>query len=492
MTTPDVAGSRSDQGEGRRENRRAKRLFFMLALAAMCVATIQSVINPVLPTIQHAMGTDQGTVTWLATAYLVASAVCTPILGKMGDIWGKDKLLAIVLTVFALGCLLAAVAPNIGTLIAARVVQGVGGAIFPLSFGLIRDELPAERVGGAIGTLAALLAVGGGLGVVVAGPVVDLLGFEWLFLLPGAAAFIIAVGVRFAVRGKAPVKGQSLNLFSAVLLAGWLVALLIPISNASQWGWLSLSTLSSMAVAGLLVAVWVVVELRSLDPLVDLRLMRTRTMWVVNVVSGLFGACLFIAVVFLPQFFQTPKASGYGFGATMGEAGFLLLPLLVAMFLTGLSSGWVQRQIGARAQLIAASALMSSAGLLLVFAHAHAWQLIIAQVLIGISVASAFASSGALIVASVPSDRTAVASGVNVNFRTIGGAIGVSAVSTLVASHVPTGGFPTEEHYVRGFAVVAGMAFVATVLAPFVHQRASRRTGHRVRQEAAVEGTTVT
>ncbi|MCB0897000.1 MAG: MFS transporter, partial [Nocardioidaceae bacterium] len=123
-------------------------------------------VNPVLPTIEAALGTDQATVSWVLTAYLLSASVFTPIIGRVGDKVGKERMLVVALIALAAGSLMAAVATSIGVLIAARVVQGVGGGVLPLTFGIIRDEFPRDRVAGAIGTAAALLAVGGGVGLV--------------------------------------------------------------------------------------------------------------------------------------------------------------------------------------------------------------------------------------------------------------------------------------------------------------------------------------
>src|SRR3954452_16421800 len=144
--------------------------FAVLAAGVTAYALLQSLVTPVLPTIQHDLHTSQNTVTWVLTAYLLSASIFTPVLGRVGDMVGKERMLVVSLAALALGCLLAAIAPNIGVLILARVVQGIGGAVFPLSFGIIRDEFPAARVSTAVAAISAIVAVGGGLGIVLAGP----------------------------------------------------------------------------------------------------------------------------------------------------------------------------------------------------------------------------------------------------------------------------------------------------------------------------------
>ena len=146
--------------------------FAVLAAAASSFALLQSLIVPVLATIQVEFHTSQTTVTWVLTAYLLSASICTPLLGRVGDVVGKVRMLVIALAVLALGSLAAALAPSIGWLIAARALQGVGGGVLPLSFGIIRDEF-RERMTMALSVIASLTAVGFGVGIVVAGPIID-------------------------------------------------------------------------------------------------------------------------------------------------------------------------------------------------------------------------------------------------------------------------------------------------------------------------------
>ena len=120
--------------------------FLVLCVGVASFSLLQSMVNPVLPTIQAALDTDQATVTWVLTAYLVSASIFTPIIGRVGDKVGKERMLVVALAALAAGSLLAAVASSIGVLIAARVIQGVGGGVLPLTFGIIRDEFPRDKV----------------------------------------------------------------------------------------------------------------------------------------------------------------------------------------------------------------------------------------------------------------------------------------------------------------------------------------------------------
>src|SRR5689334_8227036 len=145
---------------------------------------MQSLIVPAIPDIQHSLGVSENAASWVLTAYLLSASVATPILGRLGDMYGKERLLVIVLALLCVGTVIGAVAGSLTLLLVGRVIQGAAGGIFPLAFGIIRDEFPRERVAGGIGLMSALLGVGAGLGFVLAGPIADNLSYHYLFWLP--------------------------------------------------------------------------------------------------------------------------------------------------------------------------------------------------------------------------------------------------------------------------------------------------------------------
>src|SRR3954467_7929255 len=221
--------------------------FAVLALGGAAFALLQSLVAPALPTIQHDLHTSATSATWVLTAYLLSAAVFTPIVGRLGDMHGKARMLVIVLGVLAAGTLIAALAQSIEVMVLGRAVQGAGGAVFPLAFGIIRDEFPRERVATGIALISSILGVGGGLGIVLAGPIVSGLNYHWLFWFPLIAVAITAVATHFFVP-ESPIKTAGrVNWTGAALLSAWLVALLVAISEGPDWGW------GSARVVGLLI-----------------------------------------------------------------------------------------------------------------------------------------------------------------------------------------------------------------------------------------------
>ncbi|HMD11388.1 MAG TPA: MFS transporter, partial [Marmoricola sp.] len=219
----------------------SQRTDYRLTFVVLCVGVgsfslLQSMVTPVLATIERGLGTDQATVTWVLTAYLLSASVCTPIVGRVGDKVGKERMLVFALGALAVGSFPAAIAPTIGVLIAARAIQGIGGGVLPLTFGIIRDEFPREKVAGALGTSAALLAVGGGIGLVVAGPIVDALSYHWLFWLPMVLTLVAAVTAHLFVPESPERAPGRINVSTALLMSTWLVALLLAVSQGHSWG----------------------------------------------------------------------------------------------------------------------------------------------------------------------------------------------------------------------------------------------------------------
>ncbi len=198
-----------------------------LTLAATSYALLQSLVLPALPSIQRSLHVCEAAVTWILTAYLLSASVGTPIIGRLGDMHGEERVLVIVLAMPALGTLISAVASSIGLLLAGRVIQGAAGGIFPLGFGIIRDEFPPREVATGIGLMSPLIGVGGGAGVVLAGVIVQHLSYHWLFWLP-LAIILLAMIATYMFVPESPVKVPGhVNWLAAILMSAGLTVILI-------------------------------------------------------------------------------------------------------------------------------------------------------------------------------------------------------------------------------------------------------------------------
>jgi EmrB/QacA subfamily drug resistance transporter len=439
----------------------------VLATSALAYAVSQTMVAPALPDIQHSIGVSQNSVTWVLTVYLLTASIATPVLGRLGDMFGKEKVLLWVLVGFGLGSVVAALSHALPLLIAGRAIQGAGGAIFPLAFGIIRDEFPKEKVAQAIGLISATFGIGGGAGLVLAGVITDALSYEWIFWV-AAIAIAFAVVMTHLFVPESPVRSESAKIdwAGAGLLSVGLASLLLGVSQGNSWGWGSARVLGLFALAAIVIVVWVRFEARQREPLVDMRMMRRRGLWTTNVVGLLVGYGMFSSFIVIPQFVQTSAAAGYGFNASVIEAGLFLLPATTVMLVAGPLSGWMGGRYGARVPLLIGALISATAFGWLALAHAHEWQFLVGTAVMGLGIGFAFAAMANAVVEAVASTETGVATGMNTIMRTIGGSIGAQVAASIVTGSLIAGtSFPREAGYTEAFAISAMILLVAAIVA---------------------------
>ena len=431
----------------------------VLSLGGIAYAMLSSSVVPALPTMQHDLHTSETGITWLLTAYLLSASVGTAILGRLGDMYGKERLLLVTLLILAAGTLLAAVSSSLGVIIAARFIQGASGGIFPLAFGIVRDEFPREKVAGSIGLLSAILGVGAGFGIVLSGVIVEHLNYHWLFWIPLFATIVAALATwRFIPESPVRLPGR-INWLAAALMTIGISTVLLAISQTTVWGWGSAKTLGLIAAGVTVSLLWILVETRSANPLIDMAMMRIRGVWTTNLAAFLLGAGMYSSFIVLPQFAQLPKSTGFGFGASVVVSGLYLLPSTIGMTILGIYAGKISARFGSRAALLAGTAFTTASFALLSITHDHPYDLLVAAGLLGVGIGLAFAALGNLIVQSVSSNQTGVASGMNTVMRTLGGALGGQLSATFIAAHMAKGkpavtGFTLTFLMATGFLVV--------------------------------------
>jgi EmrB/QacA subfamily drug resistance transporter len=448
----------------------------VLSLAGLAYAVLSSAVIPALPTLQHSLHTSETGVTWLLTGFLVSASVGTSIIGRLGDMYGKERLLLWTLLALAAGTLLAALSQSFALLLAARVIQGVAGGIFPLAFSIARDEFPKEKVAGSIGLMSSILGVGGGAGLVVGALIVEHLGWHWLFWIP-LVVTLLAAWATWRYIPESPVRSPGrVNWLAAVLMTIGISCLLIAVAQTTVWGWGGAKTL--FAVGLLFCVLWVVVEVRSREPLVDMAMMRIRGVWTTNLAAFLLGAGMYASFIVLPQFAQLPKRTGFGFGASIVVASLYLLPTALTMGLLGAAAGRVSRRFGSKRALVAGSAISAVAFAFAAVAHQHPYEMLITSLLLGIGVGLAFAALGNLIVQAVEPTQTGVASGMNTVMRTLGGALGGQISATFIA-HNTAHGLPAvtgfTDTYVMATAFLA-VCVLAALMVPGIRARAGATT----------------
>ena len=291
------------------------RTLLILGVAALAFALAQTTLIPALPELMHALHTDASGVTWTLTGYLVAAAVFTPLIGRLGDIYGKQRLLVIALVVFAAGSVVAAVSADLWIVVAGRVVRASAAASFRSAS---RSSATSSRANGSprgIGLLSAVAGIGGGLGLILGGLLVDHASYHWIFWL-GAAMGLGAAGATALLVPESPIRTPArVDLRGALVLAIGLVLPLIAISQANDVGWGSARTLGLIAAGLVVLALWVALERRTREPLADIAALTRPPVLMTNIATLLVGFGMFGSFILIPTLAEAPTSTGYGFGA---------------------------------------------------------------------------------------------------------------------------------------------------------------------------------
>jgi predicted MFS family arabinose efflux permease len=295
--------------------------------------------------------------------------------------------------------------------------------------------------------------------------IVDNLSYHWLFWLPLIPTAIAALATHLFVP-ESPLKpGGRVNWLGAALLSGWLVALLLGASQGPAWGWGSPRVIGLFVAAAVLLFVWIRVESRSPEPLVDMAMMRLPGVWTTNVAATLLGFGMYGSFILIPQFVETPARAGYGFHASVTQAGLFLVPSTAGMLAVSPLAGRIAHSVGSRVALMAGALITMVCFVLLAAAHTQRWEIYLASLLLGAGIGLAFAAMANLIVEAVPPAQTGVATGMNTIMRTIGGAIGGQVAASIIAATVVAGDLPTERGFTIAFSISAGALFVSFLAA---------------------------
>ena len=432
----------------------------VLLAAGISFALSQTIVLPARSVLGEQYDASRTATSWVVTGFLLSASISTPIIGKLGDVHGKGRVLTVVLALFALGGVVNALAGSIEVVIAGRVLQGVAGGVFPLSFGIIRDTFPPERVPGAISLISSVFGVGAGVGLPLSGVIVDSTHPSVVFWLSLVAA-PAALGAHLVVPRTPTVTGMRIDWAGALLLSAALALLLLGVTQAPSLGWASAATLGLLLAGAALLVVWVRVEQRVRQPLIELAVLRHRTVLATNLTGLLTGLAMFSGFLLIPQIAQAPESTGYGLGASVTLAGLLLAPSAVGQLVAGPLAGRLGVRIGFRSTLVLGSLLSASAFALLALLHDQWWHLALGGLVLGAGIAFAFASMANLIVAAVRQSEVGIATGINTVTRTVGGAFGSAVSTAVVASTIGASGLPSGSGYRVAFALSALMALLA-------------------------------
>ncbi|WP_030982399.1 MFS transporter [Streptomyces sp. NRRL S-1813] len=443
----------------------------VLAFSGIVVAVMQTLLVPVIKDLPVLLNTAPSNATWVMTATLLAGAVSTPVMGRLGDLYGKRRMLLTSLAVMVVGSLICGFTSDLITMIVGRALQGFAMGAIPLGIGIMRDELPRERLGSAMGLMSSSIGVGGGLALPAAALVAQHANWHTLFF--GAAGLgVLSMLLTLLVVPESAVRAQGrFDVAGALGLSAGLVALLLPITKGSDWGWGSPTTLGLFGVAALILVLWGVMELRMADPLVDLRTTARREVLLTNLASITVGVAFYAISLVLPQLLQLPESTGYGLGRSMVVAGLCVAPLGVTMMFVAPLYARIAARRGPKVTLLLGMLVIAigyGAGIGLMNAP---WQTVIIAVVVGAGIGLAYSSLPALIIGAVDPSETGAANGLNTLMRSIGTSVS-SAVIGMVLAHmsqrVGTVTVPTMAGFRVSFLIATAAVIVGVLLASFL------------------------
>ncbi|MFF5565762.1 MFS transporter [Streptomyces sp. NPDC012623] len=438
-----------------------------LSAAGIVASLMGTLVIPLVARLPELLDTSTANASWVVTAPLLTGAVATPVFGRLGDLHGKRRMLLICVGLLVAGSLTSALSDSLVPMVVGRAVQGIGMGIVPLGISTMRDVVPPERMGSSVALMSSSLGIGGAFGLPLAAGVAQ--NTDWHALFWGSAAISLLVGfavMRFVPTVPADTTRGRFDIPGAIGLTIGLVSLLLAVSKGAEWGWTNAPTLGLFAAAVIVLLSWGRFELRTADPLVDLRATARRRVLLTNLASVVIGFAMFAQSLVAPQLLQLPRELGYGLGQSMLSAGLWMVPTGLAMMAFSPLGAKLSARFGPRTSLLTGSLIIAIGYGLALPLMASVAGIVVFSCVVSIGVAFAYGAMPAIIMASVPASKTASANGFNALMRSIGLSVSSAVIGVLLAqmSH-DVGGFtvPTENGF-RVAAIVGGAAALAAAL----------------------------
>ncbi|WP_280344149.1 MFS transporter [Nocardia abscessus] len=449
-------------------------LVAVLAFSGIVVAVMQTLLVPVIADLPRLLDSTTSNAAWVITATLLSSAVASPVMGRLGDLYGKRRFVLVSLGLMVLGSLISGLTSDLAPMVVGRAVQGFALGAVPLGIGIIRDELPPERHGSAMALMSSSLGVGGALAIPLAALLAQNVDWHWLFFGAAALGAVAMAAICAVVPESAQRTPGRFDVIGALGLTLGLVALLLPVSKGTDWGWGSATTLGLFAAAVVIFLLWGLFELRIKDPLLNLRTASRRQVLLTNLAAITVGLAFYAVTLVLPQLLQLPESTGYGLGLSMVVTGVCAATMGLAMMMASPLSTRLSAARGPKVALMTGLVLLAVAYLAGTALLGAVWQIVLVAVLAGSGVGIAYAAMPALILGAVDPSESGVANGLNSLMRSIGTSISSAVVGVVLASTTQRMGsaeVPTLHGFRTSFLIAAGVALLGLVLAAFLPGR---------------------
>ncbi|WP_208379034.1 MFS transporter [Cumulibacter soli] len=458
----------------------------VLAAGGITAALMQTLVVPLIGELPTMLNTTASNASWVITVTLLVAAVATPVSGRLGDLYGKRRMMLLSTVALAAGSVVCALSESVIPMIVGRGLQGLGMGLIPLGISVMRDVIPAERLGTSIALMSASMGVGGALGLPIAAAVA--MYSQWQVLFWGSAVLAVVIGIAMAklIPRTPPVATGKFDPIGAIGIGIGLVCLLLAVSKGADWGWGSATTLSLLIASVVVFGIWGWYELRIDAPLVDLRVTSRPVVLLTNAASMVLGFAMFAQSLIYPQLLQLPTQTGYGLGQDMLQMGLWMMPGGLMMMVMSPLSAKLSKTHGPRITLAIGSAVVALGYLLGVFLMGSTWSLLVSIIVGASGVGLAYGAMPALIMGSVPLSETASANSFNTLMRSVGTSVASAVVGVVLANMTLDLGpvqVPSEAGFVTGLLIGGGVALAASVLALLIPAK------RPVAQSASSDGT---
>lgn len=448
-----------------------------LAFTGLVASFMMTLVTPLLPELPHLLGVSQADAMWVVTATLLAAAVATPIGGRLGDLYGKRRIMLVLLGSLILGSVIAAFSSTLIPLVIGRAMQGAGLGVIALGISILRDVLHRDRLGKAIALVSATLGIGGAVGLPVSALISQFLDWHMLFWVSGTLGAIGFILVFTLVPVSTLRSTGTFDYIGALGFAVGLVGILLSVSKGAMWGWTSPLTLG-IGIGGIVVlALWILFELRIESPLIDIRVAMRRSVLLTNLASVTVGFAFFATAVALPLLLESPTDTGVGFGQNMLIASLCLMPSGLVMWALASTAARVTDRRGARTSLLIGIAVITIGYALAIGLMTEVWHTVLVATLVGFGVGFAYAAMPTLIMAAVPASETAASNGLNSVMRTLGSTSASAVIGVILSVNVVTVNgvtTPSTFGFQLTFALCAGAALIGLVLTLMLPRRQPR------------------
>jgi MFS family permease len=449
----------------------ARLTVLVLCFGGLSASLMQTLVIPIQTELPQLLHTSPANASWVVTATLLAAAVAMPIAGRLADMFGKQRVLVASAALLALGSLTCALSDSLLPMLGGRVLQGLAMGFIPVGISLMREVTPPHMTNTAIASMSATLGVGGAIGLPLSAWVAE--SFDWhaLFWMSAGLAVLMVLSVALLVPHVHDAHGGRIDVVGAIGLAVGLVSVLVAVSKGNEWGWSHGRTIGLLLGGVLVLVAWAVYELRTPEPLCDLRVTSRGPVLLTNLAAVAVGFGMMAQAIVVPQLLQMPHATGYGLAQTVLQAGLWMAPGGLMMLVFAPVSSRLMTRIGPKWTLAIGAGVLGSGYVVALGLMDAPWQLLVASCIASAGVGIGYAAMPTLILDSVPMDEAGSAVGINGLMRSVGTSVAAAVMAALLTSSTTQLGsveLPTKGAFQLCFIVGAAAAFLGVLIAATV------------------------